>query len=153
MITKFPTNHRHLIIFTLNITITVDDDLWRTEIRAASASQQETFMLVHLPTDNLSATMPTITSISGTHVQGAIINDPDTTFVVMFSDVSQSTPIASAAYSVSYSGDAKHTLLGIAAGNYQVTRNNLNAIPVVVGNDNVLQFEMDGGGDFSIQPL
>ena len=37
------------------------------------------------------------------------------------------TVSASAAYSVSYSGNAKHTLLGIAADNDQVTRNNLNA--------------------------
>jgi hypothetical protein len=118
-----------------------------TTLKNGSTTNSE-FLVVHRPSANVADTMPQtslLTTIS-TNATGAMIQDPVTPQVVVFSN-NGTSPNTSVSYSVSgFASSAHHVISGLATGTYSV---NLNGAPLLasasVGSDGMLEFSGTSG--------
>jgi len=135
------------------------DNPWRVSLRAPQAKQYEEFLLVYMPTTNLSASLPKLTKIVSRNVIGVQIADGDSSSVVIFGHSADGADIQGAiSYQFDPSSNPQHIVTDLAPGatyDVQISGATVTLIPgshFVVPASGALRFDSSASGADTIAP-
>lgn len=126
-----------------------DLNSWRVDIEPSTPQSTNYFLNVFYVTDSTTTSMPNTTLIDSTNMTGALILDPTTPQIVLFSkvDLEQTT----VTYEATYTETGKHLITGLASGTYDVYKNGTKILSdLSISNKGTLYFESTGGSTFQI---
>ena len=126
-------------------------DVWKVKVSNTNNPQFDRFLIVHMPTTDLSATLPTIDSFNGTNCEGVTIHDPDKISVIVFnSNEPKLGATATISYSTNYTGTGSHSIHGLQPGVYNLYINSILDRQIDSNDKSYLHFETSTTGNYNL---
>ncbi|MCK5321240.1 hypothetical protein KAJ38_01560 [Candidatus Pacearchaeota archaeon] len=147
---NYPNGYNFVEIFYPPWTYDREYGSFRIEIEPTDTDVQEynNFLNVLYPTSTLISVMPDTELIEISNMQGTLIKDQISSWIVLFSK--EGAEQNSVTYDAVYTGTAKHLLVDMQAGTYNVYKNGELIDTKTASSQGTIYFESTGGSTFTI---